>query len=255
MPTPARLNTKAEVWKELSRVGIFYDVPAGASTTTDAAHSAGDAALSVTAETGFDVDATGIADTAWARIGSGEALEHRKVLASAAGSLTLDGPGLMRAYISGVAVVEQVKRNIGHVAEGGIQLDVAPEFFELNSATFAGNLVRRITTIPQDVTIPLLDISMANLALAAGRDEETAIEGAGSATDPYRVSWLTTLMGQLQNIGIFAEGIREDGTFLEMRFHSVNIDISKSMTFARNAATELAFAGRADGGVEWLEWS
>jgi len=255
MPTPARLNTKAEVWKELSRVGVFFDTPTGATTTTDAAHAAGVATLSVVAETGFDVDATGIADPGWARIGSGEALEVRKVLASAAGSLTLDGPGLVRAYITGVAVVEQEKRNIGHVVEGGMTLDQTPEFFELNSATFAGNLIRRITTIPQDFSIPLLDLSMANLALAAGRDEETAIEGAGSATDPYRVSWLPDNMAAISGLGVFAEGIREDGTFIEMRFHGVDIDISKSMTFARNAASELGFAGRASGGIEWLEWS
>lgn len=255
MPTPQRLNTKAEVWKELSRVGIFFDVPSGASTTTDAAHSAGDSAVSVTAETGFDVDATGIADTGWMRIGSGEDLEHQKVLSSAAGTLTIPAGGLLRAYASGVAVVEQVKRNIGHVAEGGIQLDVAPEFFELNAATYAGTLVRRITSIPQDFSMPLLNLSLANIALAAGRNEESAIVGAGSATDPYKVSWLVDNMAAISGLGVFAEGVREDGTFLEMRFHSVDIDISKSMTFARNAATELGFAGRADGGIEWLEWS
>lgn len=241
-----RLNTAAELWKELDTVGYIYDQPTTPGTTTVSTNaSAGATTLLVADETGFSIGDL-------IRIGSGEELEVNEVEATAAGDITLMSPLAFDQEI-GAAVVEQIKAVMGHVAEAGVTVDMSEDTFEVNASTSKQTLVTRTTGITQNITWPGILYSMENLAVAFGMDEATHILGAGSAADPYVVRTVADNLNTLLNASVYFQGTMEDGRNLEVRGWNVRWSLDKSGTFARNAVAELPIGGEVKT-VEYRQW-
>ncbi len=242
-----RLNTAAELWKELDTVGYIYDQPtAPGSTTVDVNASKGDTALPVADETGFTVGDL-------IRIGSGEELEVNEVEATAVGNITLMSE-LAYDQEVGAAVVEQVKVVMGHVAEGGVTAEMSEDTFEINASTSKQTLVTRTTGITQNISWPAILYSMENLAVAHGIDEVAGLSGAGTAVDPTVFRTIADDLNSLLNASVYFQGTLEDGTNLEVRGWTVRWSLDKSATFARNAVAELPIGGEVKT-IEYRQWT
>jgi len=245
MASDIRLNTAAELWKQLDEAGIIVDTPAGASQLVDAAALKGDVTLVIDAAGTFAVGDL-------IRIGSGEELEVNEIEAIVTVTITLM-TGLAYDQEVGAAVVEQEKRNIGHVAEGGVTMDATEETFEVAAATSAVVLVSRTTGVEQRISWPGLNWSMRNAAIAVGMDEDNDILGTGVTADPFVLRWIADEMNSFINNSIYFQGLREDDKIFEVRGWNVKFDLNRSATFARNAAAELPMGGIVKA-IELRQW-
>ena len=246
MASDTRLNTSAELWKHLDEAGVIVDTPSGASQLVNAAAAKGDTSLTIDAAGAF-------ADNDLIRIGTGDELEVNEI-ESGGGTTTLTlMTGLAYAQAVGQPVVEQEKRNVGHVAEGGVTMDATEETFEVAAATSAKVLVERTTGVTQRITWPGLNWSMRNAAIAVGLDEDNDILGAGTAADPYVLRWIADEMNSFINASMYFQGVREDDKIFEVRGWNVKFDLNRSATFARNAAAELPMGGNVKA-IELRQW-
>jgi len=247
MASDTRLNTSAELWKQLDAAGIITDTASGASQLVDANAAKGDVTLTIDAAGTFT-------NGDLIRIGSGDELEVNEIVSGAASVTLTLMTGLAYAQLIGGAVVEQEKRDIGHVAEGGVTMDATEETFEVAAATSAKVLVERTTGVTQRITWPGLNWSMRNVATAVGLDEDADILGTGIVTDPFVVRWIADEMNSLLNISMFFTGVREDDKIFEVRGWNVKFDLNRSATFARNAAAELPMGGNVKA-IELRQWT
>lgn len=245
MASDTRLNTSAELWKQLDEAGIIVDTPAGASQLVDTDAVKGDVTLVIDAAGTFVVGDL-------IRIGSGDELEVNEIDTLVTVTITLM-TGLAYDQAIGQPVVEQEKRNIGHVAEGGVTMDATEETFEVAAATSAKVLVERTTGVTQRITWPGLNWSMRNAAIAVGMDEDADILGTGIATDPFVLRWIADEMNSFLNASMYFQGVREDDKIFEMRGWNVKFDLNRSATFARNAAAELPMGGNVKA-IELRQW-
>lgn len=235
MASDTRLNTAAELWKQLDEAGIILDTPSGASQLVDTLALKGDLTLIIDAAGTFAVNDL-------IRIGSGEEVEVNEIDTIVTTTITLM-TGLAFDQEVGQPVVEQEKRDIGHVAEGGVTMDATEETFEVAAATSATVLVSRTTGVEQRISWPGLNWSMRNVAIAVGMDEDNDILGTGVASDPYVLRWIAEEMNSLLNCSIYFQGVREDDKIMEVRGWNIKFDLNRSATFARNAAAELPMGG------------
>lgn len=235
MASDTRLNTAAELWKQLDEAGIIVDTPSGASQALASAEAVGSTSLTLDAAGTF-------AAGDLIRIGSGDELEVNEIELIVTVTITLM-TGLAYAQLAGAAVVEQEKRNIGHVAEGGVTMDATEETFEVAAATSAKVLVSRTTGVEQSIAWPGLNWSMRNAAIAVGMDEDNDILGTGVVADPFVLRWIADTMNSFLNASIYFLGVREDDKIMEVRGFNVKFDLNRSATFARNAAAELPMGG------------
>lgn len=250
MAFPSRANDSTELWKELTEVGIIRDATGTfGSSTLSGAETRGAATVDVAAITNFD-------DADLIRIGAGSSLEENEVSGTPAGSTITLAAVTDHDHAAGAEVVERRRIMIGHVAEGGISVAQQQETFEVRAATAASPLVRRTTSVPQDISFPSLNLSAKNLALAVGMDEEDAAVaiGTGTAADPYRIRWNPDFMEALTNVSLYASGLLEGGDFIEMLGFNLQFDLNKNMNMSRNAATELIQGGRVSM-IEWRIWT
>lgn len=243
----ARLNTSAEVWDALTEVGYIRDVAAGTPSTLDGAHTEGDTTVNVAAGEGSNFSEGDLI-----RIGSGEELEIVEIESIATDALTVF-PGLGFDHDTGVAVVEQEKVDMGHVAEGGVTLEASEDTFEVRASTAQGVLIERTTGITQRLTWPAILWSMENLAVVMGM-AESEVTGSGTASDPDALHWIADKFNSLENASVYAVGTLEDGTNLELRGHNVKFDLNKSASLARNAVAELPTGGRVQS-MLFMQWS
>lgn len=240
-----RLNTAAELWNFLSEVGVIVDVSAGQSTTTDTAAAAGDALLSVVSETGFLAGDL-------IRVGSGETLEVHEVEAVSAGQIDLKAT-LEYAQASGVAVVEQVKINLGHASEAGVTWNVTEDVFEIRASTTKLVLSRRTTGITETIGWSGILWNLSNIAIAFGVDESN-VGGAGTSADPYFFRVNPDELNTLLNASLYARGSREDGDIIEMRGWNCIFDLNKTATHARNTVAELPVGAQVKT-IEFQRWT
>jgi hypothetical protein len=247
MASDTRLNTASELWKQLDEAGIIVDTPSGSSQLVDT--------LAVVGATTLVIDAAGtFVDTDLIRIGSGDELEVNEIESGGGTtSLTLM-TGLAYEQEVGQPVVEQEKRNIGHVAEGGVTMDATEETFEVSAATSSTVLVSRTTGVEQRIAWPGLNWSMRNAAIAVGMDEDSDILGTGVAADPFVLRWIADQMNSFLNCSLYFQGVREDDKIFEVRGWNVKFDLNRSATFARNAAAELPMGGIVKA-IELRQWT
>jgi hypothetical protein len=233
MASDTRLNTASELWKQLDEAGIIVDTPSGSSQLVDT--------LAVVGATTLVIDAAGtFVDTDLIRIGSGDELEVNEIESGGGTtSLTLM-TGLAYEQEVGQPVVEQEKRNIGHVAEGGVTMDATD--------------VSRTTGVEQRIAWPGLNWSMRNAAIAVGMDEDSDILGTGVAADPFVLRWIADQMNSFLNCSLYFQGVREDDKIFEVRGWNVKFDLNRSATFARNAAAELPMGGIVKA-IELRQWT
>lgn len=228
-------KSSADLVTQVDAAGVIVDAATpDPSTTTDAAHAAGVAVISVVAE-GTPVAGDLI------RIGAGDTMEIGVVVSVAVGAITIE-QGLIYAQPTGVAVVEVEKIDLGHVAEGGVDLSVSEDIFEAGAATSAKTLIRKTTRITQNFAWPLLEWTTNVLARAFGIPQ-AAIDGTGIATDPYRVALDSLVIKTVTNASVYAECTNEDGDIVEFQGWQLTPDLNKAWNISRNSTTELPFGG------------
>lgn len=241
-----RLGTAAELWNFLSEVGMIIDqATTPGSTTVATATDVGDTTIPVADESNFSAGDL-------LRVGSGETLEVATCASTSAGNVVIQ-TGLEYAHAVGEAVVEQVKVDLGHVAEGGVQISVAEDVFEVRASTSALVLSRRTTGITETISWPGILWNASNFAAAFGRPDSDVL-GSGTPTDPYAIRVNPDEINTLLNASLYAQGVREDGDIIEFRGWNALFDLNKSTTLARNAVAELPFGAQVKT-IELLRWT
>ena len=240
----ARINTNAEVFKQLTAVGIFRDNPATAAgdTTIDTAVAAGDVVIPVASETAFALNDI-------VRIGSGDTLEDNIVLSTAAGELTLKMP-VAYDHAVGEVVHERVRITVGAPDENGITVRTNAELQEVATAISLKPYLRQVIGMTSELEWSLLNFSLENLAAAAGIPE-TAITGAGTSTSPQSLVVLDTVVTSDENVTMWAQGLRQDDTTYEVHGWSVEMDPSQEVNLRAGQPALIRMNGSAKG-VRWM---
>lgn len=248
MPTITRTNSSGEIWNAVSEAGVILAVDPVNESTVATAVTAGDETVEVGAGDGAGFEVGDLI-----RIGTGDTLEVGEVEAVATDTLTLVTP-VAFDHAVGEEVAEQAKQDVGHVAEGGVTHDVSEDTFEVRAATAQGVLVERTTGVTQNLSWPGILWSPENLATAFGIPAADIYAGDGTATDPTAIRLLSDRFNAVDHASIYFQGVREDGTFVEVRGWNVKFDLNRTSTFARNAVAELPIGGRVDN-LEALFWA
>ena len=234
MPTTIA-QSSADIITQVDNVGFILDADTpDPDTTTDAAHSRGDTAISV-------ADEGGAADGDLVRIGSGDTLEIGVVASATSGQITLD-QGLFYDQPSGVAVVEQVKVNAGHVEEGGVDFNISEDIFEAGAATSAKTLVRKTVRITQGITWPAIQWSALMFDRAFGIPD-VSFDGSGTATAPNRSAIASDLVKTVTFASVYVECTTEDGDSVEFQGWNLTPDLNKSWNISRNSVASITMGG------------
>jgi hypothetical protein len=173
-----RQNNAQEILEKIEKV-FKYTVPAsgGQSTTLSAEALAGDSAIALTSETGF-------ADGEHVFIYGSETELVTLLDVDAVPNTTLTRK-LAFAHASGSVVSEVVQADLGYIEEGGI--NVSANFSQ--SPIGAANARSAIAYIAAEggemsMNFGLREANLRNI-LSSFMIDESALSGAGTATDPY----------------------------------------------------------------------
>jgi len=228
-------KSSADLITQVDEVGFIQDAASpDPSTTTDAAHTRGDTAISVTAEGGAQ-------DGDLIRIGTGDTMEIAVVASATTGQITID-QGLEFDQPSGVPVVEVVKIDAGHVEESGVDFAVSEDIFEAGAATSPKTLVRKTVRITQAITWPSIEWS-SNLFARAFGIPQSALDGTGTATDPYRAAVNSDLIKTVTNASVYVVCTTEGGDIVEFQGWQLTPDLNKSWNISRNAVASMLLGG------------
>jgi hypothetical protein len=228
----ARKNTNEELWTVVSQFGILRDATAGTpgDTTTDAAASAGDALVSVVSETNFTAGD-------WIRIDGGNKMEVQQVLSTAAGQLNLEDE-LAFAHLSGVAVKELLRVDIGDITDDGVVRDTEVETAEVRAATTAQKYAELVTNVSGQVSANLLNHSPENLLASLGI-AETELRGTGTTADPWIADLTFDSVGTVINEAVYFTGALNDGTTVEIQGWGAEWEGTQSVTYVRGGTVSL----------------
>jgi len=231
----ARLNSSDELWTEVTEGGFILDATAGTpgSTTTDTAATAGDVLVSVVSETNF-----GVGDLF--RVGTGSTMEVCEVETTAAGQINLVS-ALVLDHVSGSAVVEQAKTDLGDISEDGVTRETSVDRNEFRVATQAGNYAVLISNAGARISWNLVNHSLENVLASLGIDESN-ITGAGTTIDPFVGHVDPDAFNELLNHSLYFIGALKDGTQYEIRGFNCDFDANQTMTYARGNPALLPMA-------------
>lgn len=237
-----RLNTNAELWSHLSNFYILYDSTSGVSTTVDstAADVAATASTCGTAGTSTALS-TG---TSYVRIGPrGGAVWALVEATSTAGFTAVSQFG--EALSHGDAVVEQIKTDLGDIADSGISVDVTGDITTINVATQRHAYAHHVAHTDYACTVQLENLSIENLLTSMGIGD-SAMHGGGTTADPNVADWLSDSIDTINPLAFIAEGTRKDGTNMRVEFWDCDFNPSKTFPLARgqDAPVEFMFYAR-----------
>jgi hypothetical protein len=230
----ARINSSDELWTVISEVGVIRDAAAGESDTLNAAASAG--ATTLTETTGTNAWAAGDI----LRVGTGSAAEVAIVDSYTTPTITLVS-ALMNDHAAGEPVVEQVKVNIGAIADDGVNRENAVETTEIRAATQAGIFATLTTSVSGRISFNILTHSLENVLLSMGIDEAN-ITGTGTAADPYVADINFDDIGTLTNHAIYFTGARKDGTTVQIEAWAADFDGNQTVNYLRGQQVTLPLA-------------
>jgi hypothetical protein len=230
----ARINSSDELWTVISEVGVIRDAAAGESDTLNAAASAG--ATTLTEATGTNAWAAGDI----LRVGTGSAAEVAIVDSYTTPTITLVS-ALMNDHAAGEPVVEQVKVNIGAIADDGVNRENAVETTEIRAATQAGIFATLTTSVSGRISFNILTHSLENVLLSMGIDEAN-ITGTGTAADPYVADINFDDIGTLTNHAIYFTGARKDGTTVQIEAWAADFDGNQTVNYLRGQQVTLPLA-------------
>lgn len=248
-----RLNRKSELWSHITSVSALRDQPTSpGSTTLSAAAAAGATSLTVAAITNFAV-------TEPIRVGRGEETEYVRIHPSTAPSgstITLDPSTPLRyAHAVGDPVVELVATDVGHVADGGLDLELAGSIEDVNAATqrmLFGQLTGFLDIM---ASFGLLGYNVENIAFALGLSEATRVLGAGTAGDPRTLTVDMTNTLEVNDIALQFLGARKDGTSVRITAMACELDPSLQFTMQRGSKLILPIKANSTGGLLYETWS
>lgn len=229
------LKTSAHMLTQVDAAGLMA-APAvpDPDTTLDADVAAGAAVISVVAE-------GGAVDGDLIQIGTGDTIEVGRVASTVAGSITLD-QALLYPHVSGEAVQEVTKLDLGHVGEGGVDFNVSEDIFEAGAATSAKVLIRKTTRITQGITWPLIEFTAAAFAHVFGIPQAKVV-GTGAADTPFRAALVSDDIKTVTKAHVYVECTNENGEVVEFQGFGLTPDLNKSWNVSRNASAEIAAGG------------
>jgi hypothetical protein len=243
---PTRINSKVEVFNLLTEVGLIRDATAGTPGSGLLTVAAIPTDVTVTLDTGEGAD---FATDDLVRIGSDDKLEENVVLSVAVDVLTLKMP-LAYAHAIGEAVVERARVKVGEPTEEGITARTETELFEVGIATSRKPYLRQIVGATSEISFSIVNFNLNNIAAAAGVPE-SSISGAGTAASPWALDLLDTLLGTEQNLSMYGQGLRQDGTTFEVQGWACDMDPAQeiNLRIGEGAGVTL-FNGQAQG-IRW----
>jgi len=238
-----RLNTNAELWSHLSNFYVLWDSTSGVSTTVDSTgvDVAASASTCPTAATAVGFSTAG---TDYARIGPrGGACWALIEAATTTGITGVSQWG--EALSHGDPVVQQIKTNLGDIADSGVSVDVTADVTTINAATQRHAYAHHVAHTDYACTVQLENLSIENLLVAMGINDD-AKHGGGTTADPNVADWLSDNIDTINPLAFVAEGTRKDGTNMTVEFWDCDFNPAKTIALARgqDAPAEFTFFAR-----------
>lgn len=237
-----RLNTNAELWAYLSNFYVLWDSTSGLSTTVDS--------------TGVDIAASGTtcptaataaslsSGVSYVRVGPrGGAVWSLVETSTTAGFVGVSQFG--EALVHGDAVVEQIKTDLGDIADSGISVDVTGDVTTINVATQRHAYAHHVAHTDYACTVQLENLSIENLLTSMGIGDGNK-HGGSTTSDPDVADWTPDNIDTINPLAFIAEGTRKDGTNMRVEFWDCDFNPSKTFPLARgqDAPVEFTFYAR-----------
>lgn len=235
-----RLNTNQEVFERLVAVGLLRDANGGTPASSTLATAAAKAATTIDVQTGDGADFT---TDMLIRIGSGDKLEENIVASVATDTITLKMP-LAYAHASGEAVHQRTRVIVGEPTDDGVTASWEAELTDVEVATSFRPYIRLRTGTTYNIEFAVVNFNLENLAAAAGIPEGD-ITGTGDATSPHQLLISDDTMLTDENISLWAQGVRVNGTTYEVHGFGIDIDPSQTLQLQKGGQTSIRFAGQA----------
>lgn len=217
----ARGTSNAQLWSQLSQVGVGRNKTAGNATTITADVAAGGATFAVASATGLTAGVTVRLDT-----GSDSEI---CVVASVATLVVTPRYPVQKAHLSGVACVEQQKTNLGPTTDDGVDTDLEASMTALFAGTrrlFFGLNGEHFSPI---LKFGLKNFNQENLAFSLGM-KESEVAGTSTSVDPRRLFIDGTKLGLDVDQWLYWTGVLHDTlTNVEVQAWGVEIDWSKAL--------------------------
>jgi hypothetical protein len=248
----SRLNKKGELYASITSIKALRDATGTfGSTTVNAALAVGAASMTVAAITNFAVGQE-------IRVGRGEETEYLRIHSATAPTgttITFDPATLPQyAHAVGDAVVQLAATDLGHVEEGGVDLDMAGNVEDVNSATQRILLGQLAGYESINMSFGLLGYNVENLAFALGMNEATHIFGTGGATAPRTLTIDYARAREQNDIILQLLGARKDGVAVRLTAMACELDPSTSLTLARGSKAPIPVKALVTGGLLYEMW-
>jgi hypothetical protein len=225
-----RQNTGQEVWKSLSSLQVFRQVPAGGSTTAAAAITAGATAVN------FGSTATFASGDPLFIVGATGTELNAITAVTPSTAVPLLYPAQM-ANPSGSQLLEAVATDLGHLDQSGLVIDpqspLAAVFSALGHTPIAylrgyGELMAQVA---------LLGFNILNLQTLFGTTESEA--GTGTSGSPYSAAIVGASVGTQGIQCVRATGLRVDGSTVILDLNNAVIAPRGGINLSRGVVTTL----------------
>lgn len=245
-----RVNRKTEYFSHLTEVGQIREATGTHGDTTLSAAAAKDAtSLTVTAITNFSDGERLIIDT-------GELMEVNQVSGTPAGNtINLRSP-LARAHASGVVVKEASLIVLGDTTDEGVSLTLGEgDFNSIGAANKRAIVTHLLGHIDQRMGFSIENWVLENILAALGIPE-SALKGAGTAANPYRIVALADDFATDTEIAWYGKGARKDGRIQEVHAWGGEVDPTalQNLTLARGQVAPIAFSIRPTAGIAFYDY-
>lgn len=243
----ARLNRKGELFSHLTAVRIIRNSTGTfGSTTLTAAPAAGATTLTVAGITNFAVAESII-------VGNGEVRELVRIHASTAPTgttITLDSATpLQYAHAIGEAVIEQTTTDLGHIADGSVELNYDGDPQDVPSEIQRQIFASATGFLDMTFKFGLLGFKGENICAALGILESRVL-GSYTPADPATL-WIDLEKIREENdVAIQFLGVRKDGLQVRMTAMAVELDPTAfDVTIARGQKSVIPVMGLATAGI------
>lgn len=243
----ARLNRKGELWSHLTAVRVIRAATGTfGNTTIGTAAVAGATTLTVAAITNFAIGQT-------LAVGNGEVKEIVRVHAAtapAAGVITLDpATPTQYAHPVGEAVVQQLITDLGHVADGSVNVEYGGDPQDVSSETQRQIFASQTGFFEMMFSFGLIGFKLENVCAALGL-LETRVLGSDTPADPATLFLDLDRVREENDVAFQFLGVRKDGLTVRTMFMAVEIDPTVfDLQFARGQKTVIPVKGLATAGV------
>lgn len=199
--------TKGKVFDALTEAGYFLDT---ATTTTTTGVTAKDAVL-----INF-TSATSFANDEWFRIGTGDEAQFFQVASKVTNAVTTKTP-VYRAIPAGATITKVTATRLAGVGPDGVQVQVGGTVEPLRIAERRLSIGLRMGAANVSAVIPVVDISLENLARVMGIPQSQVAGGRLPVGDQIGTATLE---------GVYARGLLQDGTIAWVIFAGNAMDVS-----------------------------